>query len=200
MTDNLKGFPGAFSSPNPFTAAVLSVQRSEEVKKIYKLSKFLYLFMVCLSSSVFFKYLSKCTSSWLLLPCPIFTILLLSCSPHFYFTIIQVLTFICGDIQFYPVFRLHICVPFVGNSGIFLGPLAYSSKWSEVKFEEINRQETEGRARRASSEDCNSLRFITHSLYVTQSKGEGKKLLSHDTRNKQVQLPLYISKHLLTMH
>lgn len=148
----------------------------------------------------FFKYLSKCTSSWLLLPCPIFTILLLSCSPHFYFTIIQVLTFICGDIHFYPVFRLHICVPFVGNSGIFLGPLAHSSKWSEVKFEEINRQETEGRARRASSEDCNSLRFITHSLYVTQSKGEGKKLLSHDTRNKQVQLPLYISKHLLTMH
>lgn len=71
---------------------------------------------------------------------------------------------------------------------------------SEVKIEEINRQETEGRARRASSEDCNSLRFITHSLYVTQSKGEGKKLLSHDTRNKKAQLPLYISKHLLTMH
>ena len=61
---------------------------------------------------------------------------------------------------------------------------------TEVRTEERNRQETEGRDSRAFSEYCNSLKLIIHSPYIPQSKGEAKNLdaglcISHDTKNKQ---------------
>lgn len=53
--------------------------------------------------------------------------------------------------------------------------------------EERNRQETENRVGRASSEYCKkkkSLEFITHSPYMPNQKGRAQDL--HDTKNKQV--------------
>ena len=53
-----------------------------------------------------------------------------------------------------------------------------------VRIEERNRQETGDRVEKASSDYCNSLKFIIHSPYICQSKGERKRFHSHDTRNK----------------
>lgn len=133
MTGNLRGYPNAFESPRPVTfrrqhqcyqcrGVRGRLKRSTNSQNHCTCSCFAW---APLSLKI---SLSKCTSSWLLLPSPLFTILLLSSSPYFYCTIIQVLTFIYGDVQFYPVFRFHIRVPFLGNSGTFLGPLAHSSK------------------------------------------------------------------------
>lgn len=62
------------------------------------------------------------------------------------------------------------------------GP-AYPLNMPEKRIAKRMRQKTEDRVRRALSEYCSSLKFIYHSSFISK-KGEGKRLSSHDTRNK----------------
>lgn len=63
-----------------------------------------------------------------------------------------------------------------------------------MRTEEGNSQETGDRVGRASSEYCDSLKFIIQSPCIPQSKGKGKRLPFHDSRDQQASLPCYISK------
>lgn len=56
-------------------------------------------------------------------------------------------------------------------------------------IEKRKRQETEDRAGAGLSMNTNSLEFISHHPFVPKAKGEGKRLPSHDTRNKQAEFP-----------
>lgn len=60
--------------------------------------------------------------------------------------------------------------------------------------ERIKKETRNSRVGRASSDYGNRLKLVSHSPMFPNSKGEGTRLPSHDTRNKQAKLPPYISK------
>lgn len=64
------------------------------------------------------------------------------------------------------------------------GP-AYLLNMPEKRIEKRKREKTEDSVRRTLSEYCSGLKFIYHPPFIPKQKGEGKRLSSRDTRNKQ---------------